>query len=85
MPDWRAIVRDRLRQSGAAEGAGGESADEIAQHLADVYQMHVRRGVAEADALALTEAELSRMDSLSASRQTRGDGGPARCAEGGVT
>ena len=65
MPDWGAIVRDRLRQSGAAEGAGGESADEIAQHLADAYQMHLRRGVPEADALALTEAELSRMESLS--------------------
>src|SRR5690349_690030 len=65
MPDWRALVRDRLRQSGAADGAGGESADEIAQHLADVHQMHLRRGVSEADALALTEAELSRMDSLS--------------------
>jgi putative ABC transport system permease protein len=65
MPDWRALVRERLRASGAAEGAGSESVDEIAQHLADVYQMHLRRGVAEADAIALAEAELARTEPLS--------------------
>jgi hypothetical protein len=64
MPDWLALVRDRLRESGAAGAAASESADEIAQHLADVYAVAIRRGASEADAVARAEAELDRMPPL---------------------
>ena len=71
MPDWRALVSDRLRENGAADGAKGEAADEIAQHLADVHDMQVRRGASESDAIAFAEAELARMGPLSAAVRRR--------------
>src|SRR5262245_1314172 len=71
MRDWSGIVRKGLRDAGAADAASGESADEIAEHLADVYEQHLRRGISEPEAIRLTEAELARMPARSSAVQQR--------------
>src|SRR4051812_35159083 len=51
MPDtWRRLVRDRARRDGA--DLPGETLDELAAHLEDVYTAARARGSTEADAQA---------------------------------
>jgi len=58
MPDWRALVRQRL-QGGDLDAADELGVvDELAQHLEDRYADLVRAGQPTADALALAVAEL---------------------------
>lgn len=58
MPDWRALVRQRLHGAGldAADELG--LVDELAQHIEDRYDDVRGAGRSEADALALALEEL---------------------------
>ncbi|MCC7008291.1 MAG: hypothetical protein IT184_05700 [Acidobacteria bacterium] len=58
MPDWRALVRQRLRAADldAADELG--IVEELAQHVEDRYADLLREGRTDADALALAVEEL---------------------------
>src|SRR4051812_46487693 len=44
MPDFQQIVRERLRDCRLSPVREAEIADEIAQHLKDRYEPHVKKG-----------------------------------------
>jgi predicted permease len=51
MPDWRAIVRERIAAAGLDPAREAEIADEIAQHVEDRYRESIAGGVPEAEAV----------------------------------
>ena len=51
MPDWRAIVRERIEAAGLDPAREAEIVDEIAQHVEDRYRELVNSGVSEAEAV----------------------------------
>src|SRR5690349_14361596 len=50
MPDWKEEISRRLRGLNIAPVNEAEIAEELAQHLDDVYQRAIRTGASEAEA-----------------------------------
>jgi predicted permease len=66
MPDWKQFIRARLTSANLDPMREGEIADELAQHLDDLYQDLQASGLADEECLRLALAELQEGDLLAA-------------------
>ncbi len=64
MPDWRAIVRERIEAAGLEPAREAEIVAEIAQHVEDRYRDLISAGVPEADAVRLGMEEVQAREPL---------------------
>jgi putative ABC transport system permease protein len=64
MPDWREEIRQKLVALRIEPAQEGEIIEELAQHLDDVYQRHIAKGLPEHEAKQLALRELAGADSL---------------------
>jgi hypothetical protein len=62
MPDWRALIRDRLKDSGLRPMDEMDVVEELAQHIEDRYTQLRGEGLAEPDALARSLCEIDDED-----------------------
>ena len=76
MPDWRHIVRARLRESGVDPDADRSLVDELAQHLEDRYRTTIAAGATEDAAYGAAIAELDGSDRLAAEVAARREAAP---------
>src|SRR5512140_3651292 len=58
MPDFAALIRERLRNAGLPPAREAEIADEWSQHMSDRYESLVSSGSSEAEAHAAVIADL---------------------------
>ena len=77
MPDWNAIVRERIAPLRLDPAAEASLAEELAQHLEDTWRELSSSGIDESGAYAATLAELDHAEALRAARP-RSDRAPAR-------
>src|SRR5215467_5364244 len=66
MPDWKAIVRERLAALSLTAAAESDLTDELAQHLEDGYCDLLSEGASKEAAYRIAFAELDDMESLKA-------------------
>jgi len=59
MPDWKALVRANLKDLPLSPSEQEEVAVELAGHLEDVYEQHLREGLQETEALRLASEQIS--------------------------
>src|SRR5829696_2241584 len=64
MPDWKNEVRRRLSALKLEPAREGEIVEELAQHLEDVYQRSIAKGLTEHEATRMALRELADADSL---------------------
>jgi putative ABC transport system permease protein len=58
MPDWRALVRARLADTGLDPVDELDVVEELAQHVEDRYEYLRSQGWSEAEAAAMSQQEL---------------------------
>ena len=84
MPDWKALVRERLAPLGMKPAAESDLADELAQHLDDRYRELRAAGASEENALREAISELDETYPLDAGeRAPKRDAVPAGDARSG--
>ncbi len=66
MPDWHALVRQRLATLGLAAAREEEIRAELAEHLEDAYQHGLARGCTPAEAEACAEQQVANWNALAA-------------------
>ena len=71
MPDWRAVVRTRLREIGADPARDPSLVDELAQHLDDRYRTTLASGATDEAARRATMHELDGSDRIAAELSAR--------------
>jgi predicted permease len=71
MPDWKSLVRERLRPLRLTLAAESDLTDELAQHLEDGYRELVSGGVSEEEAYRHAIAELDDMYPLESMLERR--------------
>ena len=64
MPDWKEEIRRRLANAGIEPAREAEIVDELAQHLDEVYQRAIARGLPEHKATLMALRELADAESL---------------------
>ncbi len=62
MPDFRSLIRERLRNCGLAPEREAEVVEELAQHLGDRYDSLRSAGATEAEAVSAVTADLDQRD-----------------------
>jgi putative ABC transport system permease protein len=62
MPDFRSVIRERLRSSGLVPEREAEIVEELAEHLRDRYDSLCSAGATEAEALSAVAADLDQRD-----------------------
>src|SRR5215472_14696567 len=62
MPDFRAVIRERLRSAGIAPLRETDIVEELALHLSDRYHSLRSSGATEAEALRAIYADLDQRD-----------------------
>ena len=71
MPDWRSVVRARLRDIGADPDRDPSLVDELAQHLEDRYRTTIAGGATDAEARAAAGRELDGSERVAAELAVR--------------
>ena len=64
MPDWKEEIRRRLANAGIEPAREGEIVEELAQHLEEVYQRAIAKGLSEGKAKRMALTELADAESL---------------------
>jgi putative ABC transport system permease protein len=59
MPDWRALIRERLLSAGLHPAVEQDIVEELAQHVEDRYRSERARGLPEAEAVEAALAEVA--------------------------
>ncbi len=62
MPDWRALIRERLKAAGLRPVDEMDVVEEMAQHIEDRYDQLRREGLADPDARARSLCEIDGED-----------------------
>jgi hypothetical protein len=78
MPDWSALVRQRLNLTGLSPDEQEETIAELAYHLDDLYQECLTRGMTESEAITGAVHEVSDWQHLSKTIKH------AKCKEGSM-
>jgi putative ABC transport system permease protein len=76
MPDFHALVRERLRNSGLSPAREAEIVDEMAEHLSERYEALLSAGNSEQEALAAITAQLDQRDLAGELRAVEQPGSP---------
>ncbi|MGE5324606.1 MAG: ADOP family duplicated permease [Actinomycetota bacterium] len=76
MPDFHALVRERLRNSGISPAREAEIVDEVAEHLSERYEALCSAGNTEQEALATITAQLDQRDLAGELRAVEQAGSP---------
>ena len=69
MPDWRRLIRQRLKDVSLPPADEIGIVEELAQHVEDCYRDCRARGLSEADAEAASLAEIDEANLVSDMRQ----------------
>ena len=64
MPDWKDEIRKRLANARIEPAREGEIVEELAQHLDDIYQRAIAKGLSEHESKRIALRELADTNEL---------------------